>query len=313
MSEPGFISSHRYGKDLVRVARVVRDKVDGKDVHHVIEYTVRALIDGDIDVSYTKADNSVVVPTDTVKNTVNYFAKTSPHVLDPAAFALHLGAHFVTRYDHIHTAWIDLTTHKWSRIAVDGEEHKWSFVRDGDEKTTVSVVVGGEVGHLTADLKLGLKDLLVLKTSGSAFDKFWRDELTTLAEVKDRLFSTSVTATASIPLPPNTPLTPDGVGEIAKALDFPTISAAIKKDTLEVFATDESASVQATLYNTAQRVLISCPAVKDIHYSLPNKHYIPVNLSAFKLDNGLGYEGGAEVFYPAPDPSGLIEATVSRK
>jgi hypothetical protein len=33
--------THITGKDLVRVARVVREKVDGKEVHHVIEYTVR--------------------------------------------------------------------------------------------------------------------------------------------------------------------------------------------------------------------------------------------------------------------------------
>jgi len=39
----------------------------------------------------------------------------------------------------------------------------------------------------------------------------------------------------------------------------------------------------------------------------------PVNLSAFKLDNGLGYEGGAEVFWPVADPSGLITATITRK
>lgn len=53
MSEPGVIASHRYGrsqretttdvigKDLVRVARVVRQKVNGQEQHQVIEYTVR--------------------------------------------------------------------------------------------------------------------------------------------------------------------------------------------------------------------------------------------------------------------------------
>jgi urate oxidase len=88
----------------------------------------------------------------------------------------------VTRYAHISKAYIDLTTHKWSRIPVDGVPHKWSYLRDGDEKQTVSLVVDATAGKdkLKADLKCGLKDLLVLKTSGSAFDKFWRDELTTL-------------------------------------------------------------------------------------------------------------------------------------
>lgn len=254
------------------------------------------------------------MPTDTVKNTCNFFAKTSPHVLDPSAFALHLGTHFVTRYDHISKCYIDLSSHKWSRISVKGVPHKWSFVRDGNEKQTVSLVIdAADKSDLKAVLTPGLKDLHVLKTSGSAFENFWRDELTTLVAVQDRIFSTSVTATYTIPLPPNLPLSIDNIPLIAKELNFPEIADKVRQDTIEVFATDESASVQATLYNTCQKVLVSCPAVTEISYALPNKHYIPVNLSAFKLDNGLGYEGGAEVFYPAPDPSGWIEATVARK
>lgn len=135
---------------------------------------------------------------------------------------------------------------------------------------------------------------------------------TLTAAVKDRLFSTSVTAQWNVPLP-NIPLTVENIGAIAAQLKLPEVAAKIREDTLEVFATDESASVQATLYNTAQAVLTHCPVVESISYSLPNKHYIPINLSAFKLDNGLGYEGGAEVFHPVADPSGLIEATIARK
>lgn len=67
----------------------------------------------------------------------------------------------MSRYDHISTAYVDLQTHKWSRIPVKGQPHKWSFVRDGDEKQTVSVVVDGkDKKNLKATLKPGLKDLL---------------------------------------------------------------------------------------------------------------------------------------------------------
>ncbi|KAL7418385.1 hypothetical protein Q5752_006843 [Cryptotrichosporon argae] len=310
MSELGYISSHRYGKDLVRVARVVRDG----DKHSVIEYTIRALLDGDIATSYTKADNSVVVPTDTIKNTVNVFAKTSAHVLDPPAFALHLGLHFVTRYAHISKAYIDLAVHKWSRIEVDGQPHKHAFVRDGDDKGVVQLAVdGSNKDALSVDLKVGVKDLLVLKTGGSAFEGFWTDELTTLVPVKDRLFSTSVEYMYTVPLPPNAPVTIDAIPAIAAELNFADIAAKVRRDTLEVFATDESASVQATMYNTAQKVLVSVPAIKEISYSYPNKHYIPINLAPFKLENNLGYDGGAEVFHPVADPSGLIQATITRK
>lgn len=97
-----------------------------------------------------------------MKNTVHVYAKTSPYVQDPPAFALHLGLHFVNKYDHISKAFIDIIAHKWSRIKVGGKEHKWSFVRDGEEKDTVECVVDGSSGkeNVTASLKYGLKDLL---------------------------------------------------------------------------------------------------------------------------------------------------------
>jgi urate oxidase len=48
----------------------------------------------------------------------------------------------------------------------------------------------------------------------------------------------------------------------------------VRTDILEVFAEDESASVQATLYNTLQKVLRGCPDIKEGSMSLPNKHYM---------------------------------------
>ncbi|KAK8853252.1 urate oxidase [Kwoniella newhampshirensis] len=311
MSQPGYLSAARYGKDLVKVCRVVRDGTQ----HHVVEYVIRVLLEGEIETSYTEADNSVVVATDTMKNTCHVFAKTSPHVLDPPMFALHLGLHFVNKYAHIKKSFIDIISLKWSRISVDGQPHKWSFVRDGEEKALVELAVDATKGveAATADLKVGIKDLLVLKTGGSAFEKFYRDEFTTLPDVADRLFSTSVSLMCTVNLPPNTPLTLDNLSSIAKELEFPKMATLIRKDVLETFATDESASVQATLYLTLQNILNSVPAIKDASMQLPNKHYIAINLKPFGLDNGLGYEGGAEVFHPTADPSGLITATVTRK
>lgn len=93
-------------------------------------------------------------------------------------------------------------------------------------------------------------------------------------DVADRIFSTSVSVQCSISLPPNTPLTIGNLASIAKDLDFPKMKELILKDVLDTFATDESASVQATLYLTLQKILTSCPAVKDASMQLPNKHYM---------------------------------------
>jgi urate oxidase len=53
------IAAARYGKDNVRVYKVEKDGKTG--VQTVTEMTVCVLLEGAIDVSYTKADNSVVV------------------------------------------------------------------------------------------------------------------------------------------------------------------------------------------------------------------------------------------------------------
>lgn len=88
-------------------------------------------------------------------------AKTSPHILSPELYALHLGTHFVTKYPHIHKAFITIEQLKWSRIPVDGAPHKHSFVRDGEEKIVVDVEVDGtDKDKVSAKVQAGIKDLL---------------------------------------------------------------------------------------------------------------------------------------------------------
>lgn len=301
-----------YGKDKIRVFRVVRNG----PVHEVAEYNVCALLQGDIETSYTKADNSVVVPTDTVKNTTYLLAKSSPHVLDPVLFALHLGIHFVTTYPHIHKSQIQIERLKWSRITLPNkpEGHNHSFVRDGDEKETVEVWVDGTQGKdkLTASVKAGLKDLLILKSSGSSFENFHLDEYTTLPPASDRIFSTSVDSSYTFAPPPTELLTIASLGKLGEKYTFPTVAKNVKATTLEVFADEDSASVQATLYNTAEKVIQQNALITDITYKLPNKHYIPVDMSYYRGTKNVTPPEVAEVFTPVAAPSGFIEATVSR-
>ncbi|KAG1742067.1 hypothetical protein EDD22DRAFT_786659 [Suillus occidentalis] len=152
MSE-SVLTSARYGKDLVRVFRVVK----GKEFHQVVEYNVTVLLEGDIETSYTVADNSVVVATDSIKNITYYLAKISPHILSPERFALHLGTYLVSKYAHIHRAFVSLEKLRWSRITLSGnvDPHPHSFVRDGDDKQTVEVEVRILILILTRPMLLG--------------------------------------------------------------------------------------------------------------------------------------------------------------
>ncbi|KAF9446076.1 uricase [Macrolepiota fuliginosa MF-IS2] len=315
----------KYGKTNVRVFRVVRE---GK-WHHVVEYNVTALLEGDIDVSYTQADNSVVVATDSIKNIIYYIAKTSPHVLVPERFALHIGTFLVSKYAHIHKAHVTVEQLRWTRVQVPGEQsavedHTHAFYRDGEEKRVFNAVVDATGGKdkLIASVSAGIADLLVLKTTGSAFEGFVRDEYTTLGEVNDRIFSTSVDLSytfknIAIPAPRDdkklefeVPLKKGEDGYEGSVWDE-LVWGRARKATLEVFAVDESASVQATLYKMGQRIIAENVGVQDVSYTLPNKHYIPVDMRYIGIDNLT--PALAEVFCPIAAPSGLISATISRK
>lgn len=131
--------------------------------------------------SYTQADNSVVVATDSIKN-ITYcewtwicdmrrvidreegtdLAKISPHILSAERFGLHLATHFVSKYAHIRKALVTIEQLRWSRITVDGKPHGHSFLRDGDEKRVAKVEVDGSRGkdQLVGNVSAGINDLL---------------------------------------------------------------------------------------------------------------------------------------------------------
>ncbi len=178
-------------------------------------------------------------------------------MLQPETFALELGLHFVNTYSHIHKAHVDITKLKWSRIPVKGQPHKHSFVRDGEDKRHVSVVVDATKGknNLSATCKSGLSDLLVLKSTGSSFENFVRDKYTTLPEVDDRIFSTSVESSYEIPIPAST-LSSAALAKIG--IPFEAIFDSVMNTTLEIFSEHNSASVQATLYLMQATLLPLC-------------------------------------------------------
>lgn len=232
----------------------------------------------------------------------------------------------MSKYSHIHKAFITVEKLRWSRIPLaseDGkiEDHPHAFLRDGDDKRITSVEIDATAGKdkIVGKVTSGISDLLVLKSTGSAFENYYRDEYTTLISVDDRIFSTAVDLTytyapISIPSPTDEkkleftlPTLLDGGG----IWDGEAVASNARNITLEVFATDESASVQATLYKMAQRLVAENEHVISVTYTLPNKHYIPVNMEYIGIDNMTPSK--AEVFTPVAAPSGLISATISRE
>ncbi|KAG0638970.1 hypothetical protein HOY80DRAFT_120813 [Tuber brumale] len=292
------LSAARYGKDNIRLCKVHRNEATG--THTVTEMTVSVLLEGEIQSSYTDADNSAIVATDSMKNTVYLLAKQNP-VTPPELFGSILASHFIKRYPHIQAAHVKVITHRWTRMTVGGKPHPHSFLRDGTETRNAKVVCRRGAGIF---VKSGIQGLLVLKSTGSAFHGFVRDEYTSLGETWDRILSTEVDT--------------NWEWLLFKTLDdvegyiphFDTAWESARNITLETFANDNSVSVQATMYKMANKVLAAVPAVNRVDYSLPNKHYFEIDMEWHKGLKNTGKD--AEVYAPQSDPNGLIKCTVSR-
>ena len=275
------LGPNQYGKAEVRVVAVDRSTPR----HTLVDLNVSSSLRGDFTAAHTTGDNAHVLTTDAQKNTV--FALARDGVGSPEEFGLRLARHFAGSYEWISGARVAVESYGWERIAVGGQPHEHSFRRAGGEVRTAVVTVDGEEAHVIA----GLTDLVVLKTTGSECWGFPRDRYTTLAETRDRILATAVTARWRY---------------AGTAADFDAAFESVRTVLLETFATTHSLALQQSLFAMGEAVLAQHPDVAEIRMSMPNKHHFLQDLSAFGLDN-------PDVVYHADDrPYGLIEGTVLR-
>lgn len=272
-----------YGKSRVRVMKIIREG----SRHTIKELNVAVELSGDFESSYTKADNSLVVPTDTMKNTVHALA--GEHLgLETERFVGTLATHFVAKYPQVWRAVVEADERVWTRMPEGAEGHPHAFI--GAEQPRPFSVATASAGSLT--LRSGISDLLILKSTQSGFEGFAKCELTTLPETQDRIFATSLSATWHW-------------GEAPA--DYGSANATIREALLAPFAQNYSASVQATLFEMGEAALRACPEIERIDLEMPNKHCLPIDLSRFGLENRNA------VFLPTDEPHGLIKATLSRE
>ncbi|GMM35503.1 hypothetical protein DASC09_028280 [Saccharomycopsis crataegensis] len=293
------LSTSTYGKDNVKFLKIKKDPANPK-IQEVIEVSCKVLLVGDFDVSYTKADNSPIVPTDTVKNTVLILAKTQK-VWPIERFAANLSSHFLKKYAHVSAVDVEVEQLPWKKYQVDGKLHDHSFIKSGTE-LRVTKVHQNRAGDF--NLTSGLKDLTVLKSTNSMFYGYHQCDFTTLKETKDRILSTDVDAVWT--WDPKK-VTVANIDTLADGGAFDKTFDSARQTTLDLFATQNSPSVQATMYDMGTEILKNNLLVKDVSYNLPNKHYFLIDLSWKGLSND------NELFYPSWHPNGLIKCTVVRE
>jgi urate oxidase len=274
---------NRYGKGRVRVMRIHRDG----DLQEVSQLSIKAMVEGDFASTYTHADNSMTISTDTIKNVVNVIARENTGV-SAEEFCEVLAKKYLETYPQISSVAITSHETKWSRLSFGGKPHPHSFVLDANGEPTVEISMArGGVSSLMS----GIDGFAFMKSTQSGWENYLKDRYTTIPPTADRMCATSMVASWVW---------------TAKPASYPVTNARILDTMLEVFSTTYSKSVQDSLYRMGEAALAAVPEISEISMACPNMHFIPMNLSAFGLDNN------NDVFLPTDEPHGLIECTVGR-
>ena len=275
------LGPNRYGKAAIHLVRVARDEAG----HRVRDVIVAVALEGDFTAAHADGDNSLVIATDTMKNTA--FAYARDH-LDASieAYGRALAEHFL-EFDQVERATVNVREHVWRPIEVGGAPARDAFLRSGDGIRVATVAASR--GEITVEA--GIEDLVAMKTTRSGFSGFPRDRYTTLAETDDRLMATKITAIWRYGSPD---------------LDFDATFEAVRVTLLEVFADHDSPSVQTSIWIMAKAMLERHEAIEEVRMVLPKLHHWLADLGPYGMTND------AEVYVSTTEPHGLIEATVRR-
>ena len=276
------LGSNAYGKSAVNLSKIIRHA----DRHEFRQVTVNTILEGDFETTHTEGDNRNVLPTDTQKNTVYALAKDhfTSSIED---FGLYLTHHFISHNPQLTKATIEISEYCWTRISNDGISHPHAFINGGGEKHSTKIERTISQSHVIS----GIRDLLILKTTDSAFKGYPKDQFTTLRESDDRILSTQCEIHWEY---------------LSTDLDFTSLYTMIRASLLKTFAEHKSLSVQHTLYAMGETVLKQFDVVKEITLHMPNKHHIPMNLEPFGLENS------NDIFIATDEPYGYITGTVTR-
>lgn len=297
----GLTFEQRHGKERVRLGRLWKNE-NGR--HFFVEWSVSISLLSDCVAAYVTDDNSDIVATDTMKNTVYVKAKECSEQLSVEDFAILLAKHFTSFYPQVTTAIVRIVEKPWERIDVDGQPHEHGFKLGSEKHTTEAIVKKSGASQLTS----GIEGLSLLKTTKSGFEGFVRDQFTALPETRERMLATEVTASwrysyesiSSIPQKPHY---------------FTERYLDVKKVLVDTFFGPPkegvySASVQRTLYLMAKSVLNRFLDISYVQLKMPNIHFLPVNLK--NKDNQTIVKFADDVFLPTDEPHGSIQASLSR-
>jgi len=249
-----------YGKLRVPVHRI-----DGDDVL-ACEVSVEVLGDNFLP-AYTEGDNTNVVATDTMKN----FILRESLSYDGAGLEgllVHLGRKFMETYPVMESVRMSAKELRFDRL---GDR---VYSRSSDDYGVATVEPDGSV-------RGGRHGMLLLKTRGSAFTKFARDEYTTLPERGDRPLLIRLDA------------------DWTYSGDAYVPSREIRDHFAATFDDFVSESIQHLVHEMGTRLLADRKEIAQVSFTAENHTRDPV-----------GEEGGRKVYTDPFPAQGLITLTL---
>jgi urate oxidase len=278
------VAENKYGKSQVRLVQVKRKP----GWHDIREWTVEVLLQGDFDACFLEGDNSKILPTDTMKNTIYSLARSS-HAESMEEFAVELIDFMLGRNPQASEVEVSISEKEWQHLQNGGHPQPTTFFQSSGVRQTTQVA---RARNAPLSIRSGFENLVVMKTSGSSFEGYIQDSLTTLPPAKDRLLGTSIRASWRYRAMP---------------VECNALRANAAEALLAAFAGHDSKSVQHTLYAMGKAVLEAVTEIEDIEIAMPNKHCLLVDLSRFGQDNA------NEIFVPVDEPHGNIQARIRRQ
>jgi urate oxidase len=237
--------------------------------------------------AYTEGDNSAVVATDTMKNVI--LRRAHEYDGDTLEGLLYdLGTGFLSTYPEMEGLRLWAVQQPWV-----GETGKLFRRVDGDHEVVEIELAQVDGAIELVDHRAGHVGLALLKTTGSAFTKFARDEDTTLPERVDRPLFIHL----DVHWKYGAPADAIGAGHVADAEVL-----AIALETFDAFVSE---SIQQLVHEMGQRLLAAFPALAQISFRGENHTYDPVP----------GAEGADPLAktYTSPFPAwGLITLVLDR-
>ncbi|MDT5247784.1 MAG: urate oxidase, partial [Mycobacterium sp.] len=255
------LGKNQYGKAENRVVRIYRDTPR----HEIHDVNVSTCLRGDFSAAHLSGDQSEVLPTDSQKQTAYAYAKEKG-LTSIEDYGLALARHFVHDVEPVTGARLEIDEYAWERAIVDGAEHNHTWIRKGQEVRTAAVTVDADGEWVIG----GLKDLVILKSTGSEFSGFLSDPYTILEPTNDRVMATSLTAQWRF---------------TSTEVDWEQTYAGVKTQLVRQFALVQSLALQQTLYEMGKAVLETYPSIAEVRLAAPNKHHFIYDLSPFGLEN----------------------------